>query len=80
MMKMKKTLVLILAALVALLAFCACGGEDGESASAPDSAGSVYDSYASSSDDARASDGEPDGGESSGSSLNENYFQSSVTL
>ena len=78
MMKMKKLLILTLVALVALLALCACGGEDGESVSAPEASGSVYDSYASSSDGA-ASEGEDDA-ESSGSSLNENYFQSSVML
>lgn len=73
MMKIKKLLILTLAVLIAALALCACGNDD--TGASVDSNGSVYDSYASSSNDAQ----DPEG-ESSGSSLNENYFQSSVML
>lgn len=76
-MKLKKLLIFILAMLVASAALCACGG-DAEGNADVDSNGSVYDSYASSSDETQVPEGEENGGESSG--LNENYFQSSVML
>ncbi len=79
-MKAKKLLILLLAALIALVSLCACGGGETESDSAPDSAGSVYDSYARSSDETQENAEGEDGAESSGSSLNDNYFQSSVML
>ena len=75
-MKAKRLLILLLAALIALFSLCACGGD--ETNGDPDKNGSIDDSYARSSDEAQA--GEGDSGESSGSSLNENYFQSSVML
>ncbi|MBQ6552752.1 MAG: hypothetical protein IJL83_03960 [Clostridia bacterium] len=71
-MKAKKLLIILLAALIALFSLCACGGD--ETKGDPDKNGSVDDSYAASSDETQ------DSGESSGSSLNENYFQSSVML
>lgn len=71
-MKAKKLLILLLAALIALFSLCACGGD--ETNGDPDKNGSVDDSYAASSDETQ------DSGESSGSSLNDNYFQSSVML
>ena len=70
-MKAKKLLILLLAALIALFSLCACGDE---TKGDPDKSGSVDDSYAASSDETQ------DSGESSGSSLNDNYFQSSVML
>ena len=77
-MKIKKLIILILAALFVTAALCACGGGDNEGGADVDSNGSVYDSYASSSDPDAS--GEEGAGDSSGSSLNENYFQSSVML
>ena len=71
-MKAKKLLILLLAALIALFSLCACGGD--KTNGDPDKSGSVDDSYAASSDETQ------DSGESSGSSLNDNYFQSSVML
>ena len=75
-MKLKKLLILILAMLVASAALCACGDSKGSADAG--SEGSVYDSYASSSDETQDPEGEENGGEGSG--LNENYFQSSVML